>query len=76
MSDFAKDRLNICNQCEFQIEGFCALCSCELKIKVTLPEETCPAQPAHWVSQSKQVSQVINHPTAGCVPCRSRGNKK
>lgn len=76
MSDFVLRRLEICGACEFLVDTECALCGCTVAEKVLNEEESCPASQPKWTALSKQVSQVINHPTAGCVPCRSRGNKK
>ena len=87
-NNFAKSRLDICNICEYQAEGFCILCSCELIIKTSQPEESCPLNQPKWVKQSQIVipkPEIESTPPqvqsfestapqqqVACIPCAAR----
>ena len=38
----ARERISICNICEYNARGICALCGCVLKAKTKLKTESCP----------------------------------
>lgn len=48
LTPMAEARLKICNSCEFNIDGDCALCGCVILDKVQIIEEQCPLTPAKW----------------------------
>ena len=60
-------RLKICNSCEFNVSGDCALCGCVIETKVLDPNESCPSQPSRWPSAVPSVADTINRGV--CVPC-------
>lgn len=72
------DRLKMCNICEFNVGGECALCGCNIEQKVADPNENCPAVPPRWLSsnfvgQSTSVPQKgAPHPNTGCGSCTKR----
>lgn len=75
LTTLAQSRLDICNACQFLVERNCILCGCVVDDKVLDPEENCPAPQPKWVAQSRQSSKPVD-PRVGCIPCRSKGNKK
>ena len=62
-------RLKICNSCEFNVEGDCALCGCVIAVKVLDPNEKCPGVPSRWPAQVENPTgaDLINQSI--CVPC-------
>lgn len=62
-------RLKICNSCEFNVAGDCAMCGCVVETKVLDPNESCPAVPSRWPSATAapSVADTINRGV--CVPC-------
>ena len=66
-NNFTKSRLDICNICEYQAEGFCILCSCELIIKASNSEEFCPLPQPRW---GKQSEVVISKPEIESIPAQ------
>jgi hypothetical protein len=63
-------RLKICNSCEFNVLGDCALCGCLIATKVLDPNEKCPAGQSRWPSITAQPTgaDLINRGV--CVPCQ------
>lgn len=41
-------RLAICNRCDLNQNGYCAICTCNCKMKVMWADEYCPANPPKW----------------------------
>lgn len=49
MSDFAKERVEICKACPYNEDDDCIICGCHLPTKVLDPSESCPLSPgAKW----------------------------
>lgn len=77
MSNFAEDRMSICNSCEFRHEGVCILCGCELAVKTADAQESCPLTPgSKWgpfeeVTQQKMAAPSITaqKPPSPCKTC-------
>ena len=68
---YAEERLKICNSCEFNLAGDCALCGCVIADKVQKLEESCPLTPPKWSSGTTlSQAQIINNGV--CVPCTKR----
>ena len=44
-----KERMDVCNSCEYQRDGKCDLCGCVLVLKCRMNNARCPAQPPKWV---------------------------
>jgi hypothetical protein len=40
--DLARERYDICNQCEAKAAGLCTVCGCVVVVKVKLKESECP----------------------------------
>jgi len=85
MSEYAAERMSICNNCPYKEEGVCILCGCDLEIKVQNSGESCPHTPAFWgaVSEPKVYKQPAQIRIAGqvpkpdqqpneCIPCKNR----
>lgn len=68
--NYVDARLAICNGCEFNILGDCALCGCVIADKVQKEEESCPAIPKRWDSLTGFSTPSPN--TVACVPCQKR----
>jgi len=41
-----KERLNICNSCEFLKDNKCMACGCDINTKISAKIEKCPKK--HW----------------------------
>lgn len=72
MELYQVERLKICNSCEFNISGDCALCGCDIQNKTSIVEESCPASPKRWgplfvMSEAEKAGQV-----PGCSSCNKR----
>lgn len=67
-NNFIEARLAICNGCEFNVQGDCALCGCVIADKVQKPEESCPAIPPRWGSLTGLPDNSPNR--VACVPCQ------
>lgn len=86
MSNFAEERLAICNSCVYNEDNSCILCSCELIEKTNNPNESCPLMPARWgkadlsIVETKKgaesTGQITAKPTPPprtvCIPCNQR----
>ena len=85
MSDFAKQRLDICNSCPYMFDNICSLCGCELEAKTKNPGESCPHTPKMWgsIGEPKVYKQPAQIRIAGqvpkpdqqsneCIPCKNR----
>lgn len=88
MSNFAEERMVICNSCEYNMDSQCILCGCPLLSKTSDPEESCPLNQAKWIALSKKIvpkadveSVPVQVPTLestaptqqiGCIPCQSK----
>ena len=44
-----EERMGVCNACDYQLNGFCELCGCNLQLKTRMNNARCPAQPPKWV---------------------------
>lgn len=86
MSNFAEERLAICNSCPYNEEGSCILCGCSVSEKVEKPDELCPLLPARWgkvdlsipetQKGTESTGQITAQPTPPprtvCIPCNRR----
>lgn len=85
MSNFAEDRLAICNACPYNESGDCILCGCPVNEKVEKLEESCPLLPAKWDKAvsietekgAESTGRITAQPTPPprrppCVPCSQR----
>lgn len=72
MELFQRNRLQICNGCEFNVSGDCALCGCEIQLKTSIPEEKCPATPSRWGSLTVMGEAEKAGQLPGCVACSKR----
>lgn len=41
--DVREDRRRICHSCDFNDDGDCRICTCDIKAKTLLSSESCPA---------------------------------
>lgn len=62
-------RIEICNKCEYQKpEGICSICSCVLRLKTAMAEQSCPLKPPKWgpvTSQEKLAEPKVSRPCCG-----------
>jgi hypothetical protein len=65
-------RLKICNGCEFNVAGDCALCGCIISEKVQKPDEKCPAIPSRWGSLTSLSEPEKAGQMPGCIPCSKK----
>lgn len=83
MSNFAEERLAICNSCPYNEDGSCILCGCPVSEKVEKSEEKCPLLPAKWGAEAagmekgaESTGQITAQPTPPprtvCIPCNRR----
>lgn len=64
MSNFAEDRMSICNSCEFRHEGVCILCGCELALKTANAQESCPLTPgSKWGVFDENAKKMAEEPS-------------
>ena len=83
MSNFAEERLAICNSCPYNEEGSCLLCGCSVSEKVEKPDELCPLLPPKWSAEAAEIEkgaestgQITAQPTPPprtvCIPCNRK----
>jgi hypothetical protein len=51
-------RLVICRKCEYDLEGTCGVCGCNLKLKTQWAEQSCPLNPPKWGPVKPEESEV------------------
>jgi hypothetical protein len=74
MSNYEELRLVACGSCTFNVENECAICGCDIPMKVADPNESCPHVPPKWLSITTQFSNTPPqkgdpHPRTGCGTC-------
>lgn len=85
MSNFAQERLDICNACPYNENSECLICGCPLSgdnSKLAKPEEFCPLSPgSKWGPYSEPAPIVAAPAEAAPVnapkpPCRACGRAR
>lgn len=87
MSNFAQERLEICNACPYNENMECLICGCPLggdNSKLAKPEEFCPLSPgSKWgpYIEASKAAPIIAAPTETAPvnpprpPCRTCGGR-
>ena len=64
MSDFAEERMKICNGCPYNEVGNCIICGCDLSIKTLNPQESCPLTPgSKWGIFDENAKKMVEEPS-------------
>lgn len=87
MSNFAEDRMAVCNSCEFRHEDACVICGCMLEQKTADPNQSCPLPyGAKWgiyiepiqavvptmIAMETQAAPAVPPPRPPCQSCTKR----